>query len=59
MGVIHIESEAQFNQLKQSSGAFGSPAAVVVDFSAEVCLCTVPCSDMHPLAADNTITTTP
>jgi hypothetical protein len=36
MGVIHITSAEQFSQLKNSKSTFGSPAAVVVDFSAEV-----------------------
>jgi hypothetical protein len=36
MGVIHVTSAEQFSQLKNSKSTFGSPAAVVVDFSAEV-----------------------
>jgi hypothetical protein len=43
MGVIHVESEAQFNQLKASSGTFGCAAAVIVDFSAEVCATLLGC----------------
>jgi hypothetical protein len=36
MSVVHIKSDAEFNTLKNSSGTFGAPAAVIVDFSAEV-----------------------
>lgn len=41
MGVIHVKSAEEWAQLKHSKSTFGSPAAVVVDFSAEVGSCSV------------------